>query len=146
LDTSSTARSFIYTHVMQHGVAPSSVQVAEALGCNVPEAQDTLRRLGEAHVLVLQPDGEVLMANPFSAVPTPFKVQAGERGYFGNCIWDALGILAMLGQDGVVHTSCGCCSQAMTINVTAGGAVSQPGGLAHFAIPAARWWDDIVFN
>jgi hypothetical protein len=36
------------------------------------------------------------MANPFSAVPTPFLVRSGDRSWYGNCIWDALGIPAML--------------------------------------------------
>jgi hypothetical protein len=37
------------------------------------------------------------MAMPLSAIPTPFQVEVGGRHFFGNCIWDALGIVAMLG-------------------------------------------------
>lgn len=145
--TDQAVRGFIYAHFMHLGQAPSSAQVAETLGAGLPETRAALRRMAEAHMLVLQPDGEILMANPFSAIPTQFQVLAGERVFFGNCIWDALGVLAMLGQPGKVQTSCGCCGLSMSIRVTAEGAAdSQPEGLAHFAIPAARWWDDIVFN
>ncbi|HEX5974735.1 MAG TPA: organomercurial lyase [Rubrobacteraceae bacterium] len=85
------------------------------------------------------------MANPFSAVPTPFLVRAGDRSWYGNCIWDAMGISAMLQQDAVIEASCGCCGMAMQVTVVNGSLEEAP-GIAHFAIPAARWWDDIVFN
>jgi hypothetical protein len=89
--------------------------------------------------------GEVLMANPFSAVPTPFLVKIGDRSYYGNCIWDAMGIPAMLQQDATIEASCGCCSTAMNLKVT-NGLIGEAHGIAHFAIPAAHWWDDIIFN
>jgi hypothetical protein len=98
----------------------------------------------DAHMLVLQPSGELLMASPFSAVPTPFVTEAGARRWFGNCIWDALGILATLPSDGRVVTSCAGCGDAMVLEVREG--VVSGGGIVHFALPARRWWDDIVFN
>ena len=85
------------------------------------------------------------MANPFSAVPTPFLVKAGGRSYYGNCIWDAMGVPAMLKQDALIEASCGCCGSAMNLKIT-NGSLEETGGIAHFAIPAAHWWDDIVFN
>jgi hypothetical protein len=77
-------------------------------------------------------------------VPTPFPVVAGGRSYYGNCIWDALGIPAMLGCDGVIDTSCGDCGTAARVAVS-GGAV-RGDGIIHFALPARDWWKDIVFN
>ena len=85
------------------------------------------------------------MANPFSAVPTPFLVRVGDRSWYGNCIWDATGIPAMPGQDASIEASCGCCGTAMHLAVSDGSLEEAP-GIAHFAIPAAQWWDDIVFN
>jgi hypothetical protein len=78
-------------------------------------------------------------------VPTPFLVKVGDRSYYGNCIWDAMGIPAMLKKDAVIEASCGCCSTAMNLLVT-NGSLEEARGIAHFAIPAAHWWDDIVFN
>ena len=109
------------------------------------------QELAAAHMLVLQPDsGEVLMANPLSAVPTPFVVEtrsgAGSHGWYGNCIWDALGVIAMLHCDGRVLASCGCCGESMIVSVHKGKVEAKPPGVVHFAIPAKRWWDDIVFN
>jgi hypothetical protein len=112
---------------------------------------EAFRELAAGHMLVLQPgSGEVLMANPLSAVPTPFVVETGEavgpHTWHGNCIWDALGVIAMLHVDGRVHTSCGCCGESMTVAVRGGEVVCEPPGLVHFALPARQWWDDIVFN
>ena len=105
-----------------------------------------MARLAAAHVIVLQPDGaEILMANPFSAVPTAFPVVTARQRYQGNCIWDALGAVAMLGEDAEIETACGCCGQALRLAVRAG-TLEAPPSVVHFALPAARWWDDIVFT
>jgi hypothetical protein len=130
---------------------PSAAEVAAALGCTAADVAAAFRELAAAHMLVLQPgNGEVLMANPLSAVPTPFVVEtqtaADARSFYGNCIWDALGVIAMLRTDGRVLASCGCCGESMALNVRVGEVLSEPKGVVHFAIPASRWWDDIVFN
>jgi Alkylmercury lyase len=85
------------------------------------------------------------MAPPFSAVPTAFRVQTPRGAYWGNCIWDGLGIVSMLGGEGTVETRCADCDEPMTLRIEAGGLVDGD-GLAHFAVPAARWWDDIGFT
>jgi hypothetical protein len=125
---------------------PAAAQLATQLGLGLDEVRDSLERLGAGRALVLQPSSrEVLMANPFSAVPTPFAVHAGGQLYFGNCIWDALGIPAMLNNDGRITTSCGCCGEAMSLAVV-DQRLEPAGGVVHFAVPAKRWWDDIVYN
>ena len=139
-------RCHVYDYVMREGVPPSVAATASALAHSPEEVAAAFRRLAGANMLVLQRDSaEILMANPFSAVPTPFQVHAGGRAFFGNCIWDALGIFAMLHQDGRLDTSCGCCGTAMHLTI-AGGSLEPVAAIAHFAIPAAHWWDDIVFN
>jgi hypothetical protein len=118
----------------------------QTLDLSLAEVKASLERLASAKVLVLQPESrEVLMAPPFSAVPTPFAVSAADRVYFGNCIWDALGIPAMLSCDARVETSCGCCGEAMSVSVE-DQSLQTSEGLVHFAIPARRWWEDIVFS
>ena len=108
--------------------------------------QESLERLAAARALVLQSGSrEVLMANPFSAVPTPFAVYANDHLYYGNCIWDALGIPAMLNTDARVESSCGCCGESMRLRVAAGN-LEPVRGVVHFAIPAHQWWQDIVYN
>lgn len=145
-DTDLRVRIAVYDSVMSRSRPFAVRELAETLDLPPAEVRASLERLAAARALVLQPESrEVLMANPFSAVPTPFAVSAAERVYFGNCIWDALGIAAMLACDARVETSCGCCGEAMSMSVE-GGELQSPEGLVHFAIPARRWWEDIVFN
>lgn len=139
-------RQYVYDYVMREGLPPIITATAYALARTADEVKASFRRLADAHVLVLQKStGEILMANPFSAVPTPFLVKTADRSYYGNCIWDAMGIFATLKSDGVIEASCGCCSTAMSLSVT-NGSLEEASGIAHFAISAAHWWDDIIFN
>jgi hypothetical protein len=138
-------RAQIYAHFLQTEQAPRLRDVARALDSKLPAARAAVRRLAEARAIVLQADGEVLMAEPFSAVPTPFVVQIGARRWWGNCIWDALGIAAMLRADAHVLTSCGCCGLAMPLEVRDGALRDAP-GIAHYAVPARDWWKDVVFT
>ena len=139
-------RFHVYDYVMREGLPPTIAETSAALSRAADQVRLSFQRLANGHILVLQMgSGEVLMANPFSAVPTPFLVKAGGRSYYGNCIWDAMGISAMLKQDATIEASCGCCSTAMNLKIT-NGSLEEAHGIAHFAIPAAHWWDDIVFN
>ena len=150
-DFKGQVRVRVYELFVETGNCPTKAQVAADLGRPVRDVAAALKELADAHMLVLQPDsGEVLMANPLSAVPTPFVVetptQSGTRSWYGNCIWDAMGVIAMMQGDGRVLASCGCCGERMTVKVRHGNAACEPYGIVHFALPARRWWDDSVFN
>ena len=136
----------VYNFIMSDGRIPTINETAAVLSRLPDEVEASFRRLADAHILVLQRgSGEILMANPFSAVPTPFLVKTGEHSFYGNCIWDAMGISAMLRRDAVIESSCGCCGTAMSMEIK-NGLPENAAGIAHFAIPALRWWDDIVYN
>lgn len=128
-------RARIYDELLRTGSAPSSAELGDA---------EALRRLAAGRVIVLDDAGEILMAPPFSAVPTPFLVHTSTTRAFGNCIWDALGIAAMARSDARIETSCGDCGAAMQVTVE--GDTVRGDGIMHFAIPARRWWEDIVFT
>jgi hypothetical protein len=139
-------RHYVYNQTMKAGTSPTVAETAAALSTTPAEVQVSFHRLAEAHMLVLQQDtGEILMANPFSAVPTPFLAQVDGRSYYGNCIWDVMGIPAMLKRDALIQTSCGDCGTSMTLRIV-NGTLEPAVGIAHFAVPAAQWWADIVFN
>ena len=104
-----------------------------------------LQRLCASHAFVLQENGDLWRAAPFSAVPTAFPVKVGNRSYYGNCIWDALGIPAMLGQNARVDASCGCCNLEMLLKVRNGRLLGSK-GIIHIAVPARDWYKDIVFT
>jgi hypothetical protein len=139
-------RAAIYDAILMQGAMPSVAGIAGALACAPEEVAAAFRRLAQGHVIVPQPESAaIVMANPFSGVPTAFQVEAGDRVYWGNCVRDALGVLAMLGRDGRVRARCGDCGAAMTLTVRDGAVVDSP-AVAHFAVPARRWWDDIVYT
>jgi hypothetical protein len=130
-------RSFV-----DEGRPPSPDELAGALGVPQIEIEGSLHRLADAHALVLAPGTPyVWMANPFSAIPTPFRVEAGERRWWGSCIWDALGILAAVRADGRISTSCPDCGEALEVKIAGGKARGE--GVVHYAVPAADWWVDI---
>jgi len=128
-------RARIYDTLLRTGLAPAAAELGD---------REALQRLAAGRVIVLDDAGEILMAPPFSAVPTPFLVYTSKMRAFGNCIWDALGIAAMAKSDAVIATSCGDCAASMHVDV-AGGQVNGD-GIMHFAIPARMWWQDIVFT
>jgi len=133
-------------HFVERGGAPAASELAERLGCSAGEIQSAFRQLAEERNLVLEPgSGELLMAMPFSARPTPFEVRAGGRTWWANCAWDALGIAAMLDTDVGISTRCPDCAEPMELQA---GATSEwlEHAVVHFALPPASWWDDIAFT
>ena len=137
-------RVAVYRHTVAEAAPPSATEIAHEVGATTTEVETSLRRLADGHALVLTPGTtSIWMAAPFSAIPTPFSVSVGERRYFANCIWDALGIPACLHADARIDTHCPDCAAPLRLEVR-DGALEEPGeGVIHFAVPAAHWWDDI---
>ena len=138
-------RNATYRLFAERGGAPSPADVARATGLTVDEVRAGWARLHGAHALVLGPGGDLLMANPFSAVPTPHRVEADGRSWYANCAWDSFGICAALGVDGRIASVCPDCGEPIAVDV-AGGRPSDESLLFHCLVPAARWWDDIAFT
>ena len=104
------------------------------------------RRLHDAHALVLNPaTDELRMANPFSAVPTAYRVHARDRWWYANCAWDAFGVCAALNADGQIESSCPDCGEPYALDVRDEEA-DRDDLLFHCLVPAAAWWADIVFT
>ena len=141
-----SVRMQLYREFVQTGRPPSAERIAKTIGASVDDVRPAMERLAAGKVIVLQPDSrEILMANPLCAVPTPYVVHAGAQSFFGSCVWDALGIIAMLKMDAALETSCACCGEAMAIE-KCGEELRPIQGIIHFAIPAKRWWENIVFT
>jgi hypothetical protein len=145
-DLDGAVRLEVYRWFVDRGRPPVPAEIAEAVGVDQEAAEGSLRRLAGAHALVLAPGTPyVWMANPFSAVPTPFSLEAGGRTWFGNCIWDAMGIVVLTGGTGTVRTWCPDCRERLSVSVE-GERLASGSEVVHFAVPAARWWDDIGFT
>ena len=109
-------RNVTYSMFVELGRAPAASDVADRLGLDLSDVLAGWRRLHDAHALVLDHHtDEIRMANPFSAVPTAYRVQAGGRSWFANCAWDAVGICAALHVDGMIETSCPDCGEAISL-------------------------------
>jgi hypothetical protein len=139
-------RNVTYGLLVELGRAPTAAETALALGASAGQVLAGWRRLHDGHAIVLNAAGDELrMANPFSAVPTAFRVEAAGRWWYGNCAWDAFGICAALGSDGRVETSCPDCGDPISVAVREG-RPDDESLLFHCLVPASRWWDDIVFT
>ena len=139
-------RNHVYRRFVELGRAPRFDEIAGELGLSDGDAAGAIRRLHDAHALVLERDGaRIRMAQPFSAVPTPHRVDAAGRWWYANCAWDASGVLAALGVDGRVASSCPDCAEPIAIDVRGARPVAD-GHVVHLLVPAAAWWDDIVFT
>ena len=139
-------RNLTYGLVGRLGRIPSAAEAAVSARVGRDELVATWRRLHDAHALVFdRRTDELLMAHPFSAVPTAYRVRVRGRWWYANCGWDAFGICAALHGDGTIETACPDGGEAIRIEV----ADERPDGeslLFHCLVPAARWYDDVVFT
>jgi hypothetical protein len=139
-------RTLTYGLFVELGRAPTADEVAVAAVSNVAEVRSGWQRLHQEHAIVLNPaTAEIRMANPFSAVPTAYRVHADGRWWYANCAWDAFGICAALQGDGWIEASCPDCGEGLSI-VVSDGHPDDESLLFHCLVPAAHWWDDIVFT
>jgi alkylmercury lyase-like protein len=138
-------RNATYRRFVELGRAPRPAEVAEVAAMSEAAVRDGWRRLHDAHALVLDDAGEIAMANPFAARPTPFVVEAAGRSWFANCAWDAFGIGAALQADSTIHTECADCRTPLDIAVR-DGRPDDTDLVFHVLVPAASWWDDIGYT
>ncbi len=139
-------RLHVFGRVAETGHVPAPAEIASALGRPREDVDAGLLRLAAGRVLILAPGTtNIWAANPFSAVPSAFRVAARGRTYWGVCVWDALGIPAALHADATVDAQCGDCGERLQLEVR-DGALVRSEGVVHFGVPAARWWENIAFS
>src|SRR5687767_1314402 len=74
----------IFGRTAEIGQVPGVQDIADALGQPRALVEESLERLAAGRVIVLSPSATTIwMANPFSAVPTGFRVYANGRTYYG---------------------------------------------------------------
>ncbi len=128
----------------REGRLPAHPRLAAAAGTTVTGLQDALGRLSAARHLVLR-DGAVVMAHPFAAVPLGFSVMGRHTLWWGGCAWDSFALPHLLPDEPavLVATTCPGCGAALSWVVDRS---APPVGeeVAHFLVPTARIWDDVV--
>lgn len=146
MDFETQVKLAIYGHFAETGQAPRASEVALKLGAGEDEILSAYAELRALRVLVLADDGaSIRMAPPFSGVPTQHVVESDGIRYYANCAWDALGVPAALGRQAVVRSRCAQSREPLILDVSRDG--PEPSGWwFHCLVPAAHWWDDIVFT
>ena len=76
------------------------------------------------------------MAHPFANHTDGARVDSGGRTWWGNCAWDAFGIVAALDLPEATITA-----QGITLDPH-----DDDGAVFHVLVPASHWWDDIGFT
>jgi len=146
-DLDTKVKLAIYATTAETGRVPDSSGVANRIDVEENEILEAFKRLHGKRLLFPEPSDptRIRMAPPFSGIPTKFPVEANGKQYYANCVWDAFGIAAALHCDAISHASDGHTREPLTLEIKNGVPVSKP-YIAHFAVPAAHWWDDLVFT
>jgi len=146
-DFDTVVKLAIYRITADTGAVPNARQVAAATDSPEEEVISAFGRLHQKRLLVPEPNdpARIRMAPPFSGIPSAFPVNANGRRYYANCVWDAYGVAAALHSDAIVPARDGHTGESLTLEIKAGRPVLHP-YVAHFAVPAAQWWADIVFT
>jgi hypothetical protein len=141
-----TVRRAVYRHFAATGQSPTLDAMSEAIGASSEQVRDVYRRLYAKRMLVPAGDfASIRMAPPFSGVPTQHRATVNGTEYFANCAWDAFGVVSALGGTGDVLSRCEQTLEPLVLHLTAGGPPPS-GWLFHCVVPAADWWNDIVFT
>ena len=78
-------RLAVYDHILSTGRVPLIREIAERVSQPVDQVSQRLRELQEIHAFALAPaSDEILMAHPFSAVPTPYRVRGRRARILGE--------------------------------------------------------------
>jgi hypothetical protein len=127
--------------------APTVSGIARQLNAAIEDDQSAFDELHKQRLLVPEPGDptRIRMAPPFSGVETPFRVTVRDKLYYAPCAWDSLGIPAALHADGVIQTTDGHTGEPIMLVVRNGAPVPEP-CVIHIAVPAAHWWDDIIYT
>ena len=150
-------RHFVYNHFADTTLPPSVEEAAAHFNISTEEAGEYYKELHNHHAFFIETETlTVRMANPFSGIPTDFKVHANGKTYYANCAWDMLGIPALLKSDAVIETRFTESNESVRLEIKNGkiALAAVPGGedaasstlLVHFPLPFSRWYDDLVFT
>lgn len=144
-------RLAVYNYFIGNCRAPGVSVMAQTMAVSEDQIAESFRRLASEHKLVLAQDStDIRMAMPFSAIQTAFAVASGAKKWWACCIWDALGVAAILHADVDIQTSCGHSKAPLALSVKKGKLVGpageSPDDVVHFAVPFRRWWDDVGFT
>ena len=147
MDFDTSVKMSLYARLAESGRMPTAEDVAGAMQAPKEEVLAAFERLHQKRLLVPEPGDpqRIRMAPPFSGIETEFRVLAGGKIYYANCAWDSLGVPAALHQDALIQAADAHSGEAIQIQVR-GGKPIPTACVIHFAVPAAKWWQDIIYT
>ena len=138
-------RLAVYRGYVKDGRPPTVEAMAIEMGLSADAVRASLQTLHDARHVVLGLSGEIVMAHPFASVPLGFSVMGRDTLWWGGSAWDSFAIpqLCLDDPEVLVATQCPGCGKplAWVVNREA-----PPVGdeVAHFLVPMAQCWDDVV--
>lgn len=140
-------RTFIYQHFAATTRAPRLADLQQHFGFGQEEAVDLLLALHEIHALFLDlGTTNIRIANPFSAVPTPFVVDVNGKRYWANCAWDSFGVIAALqAEEGAIHATCVQSGAPLHLQIHQGEVVDTT-AMIHVLVPFQQWYENMVYT
>jgi hypothetical protein len=147
MDFLTSVKLAVYDTIATTTRAPTVPDIAQRLNAATEDVQAAFDELHKKRLLVPEPGDptRIRMAPPFSGVPTPFRVIVRGKTYYANCVWDSLGVAAALHEDVVVRACDGHTGESITLVIRHGNPKPVPCAI-HFAVPAAHWWDDVIYT
>ena len=136
-------RLTVYHGFATAGAEPSRSAIAAGAGIAEADVEPALVELERLHHLVRQ-DGRIVLAHPFGGRSFAFSVMSEDTLWWGGCAWDAFAIPNLLHRGPMlIATPCPGCGTAHAWNVD-GGRPPDGDQVAHFLVPMAHVWDDVV--
>ena len=136
----------IYRSFAEECRALSYRELAEMFDVQEQVARQSLHRLHDHHMIFLELSTDAIrMANPFSAIPTRYKVKSGQKEWWANCAWDTLGIAAALNLDVTIQAVYPDTKDTIELQVINGTAHGE-NHIVYFPLPCRQWYDDLAFT
>lgn len=136
-------RLCIYRSLASTGRTPEVSELVSIAG-SVVMAASCIERLAAGRHLVLDDEGEIVLAHPFATRSFGYSVMSADTLWWGGCAWDSFALPNLLDVgEMLVATRCPTCGSPLAWVV---GTDGPPEGdeVAHFLVPAAQMWDDVV--
>jgi plasmid stability protein len=109
-------RAILRAYVTQ-GHAPAPVEIAAAVALPPGDVAAALHRLAGRDLVVLDGDGRVSGAYPFTDAPSEHQVEAAGITMGAMCALDALGICTIAPHASLIRSSCRQCRRSLAIHV-----------------------------
>jgi hypothetical protein len=143
-DTDMALRGALTQMIAERGCAPSFSGLGDRVGNTVQDVEAALRRLHDAHALLLHPHVcRPWVVHPFALSPGSCWVQTAQRGYWANCLYCGFGIAAALRRDAIVTTRIGWEAETVRYAIE-NRRTLETSDIFHLSTPTAHWWDNVI--